>query len=82
MTFWIVFTKLHQKVFINDDKVYKGFACAFFVFPNQRFPQGMLLVLHAAVSHHGIVENLMVSDRGLRRFRENAFKRHHKRQGL
>ena len=49
------FHEIASKVTIND-KVYKGFACAFPVFPNPRFPQGILLLSHVADSHYGIVE--------------------------
>ncbi len=72
---------LYQKVMINDN-VYKGYACAFFVTPDSRFPQGISLVLHVAISHHGIAESLMVSGRVLIHFRGTASRSHHKRQGL
>ena len=65
------FHEIAPKVTIND-KVYKGFACAFFVSPNQRFPQGILLVLHADISRHGIAENVTVSGMFLMHFRGHA----------
>ena len=66
----------------NKRQGLQGFPVHFFVFPNPRFTQGILMVLHVAISHHIIVESLMVSGRALMHFLGTASKSHHKRQGL